>query len=130
MTAAINLPTISSFKETVSAPGAHQPESNSFVSSAADNSDFQAMFDGNESGESRSSVSGVSGANGVLDMVRSVDSSKGQMQSALMTVATSADPENIFRATAALSKYDLQTLFLSKVASKAFQAVDRLTNLQ
>ena len=91
-----------------------------------DHLDFQAMVDGDESGES----AGMGERGGLFELARTVDSGKATMQSALLNASIHPDPSNVRLAVGALSKYDLQTLLLSKIANKAFQTVDRLTNLQ
>lgn len=75
---------------------------------------------------------GGGGVNGgtVMDLVRGVDTAHRDMQSKLLRESVSPLPENIYEASVALSRFDLKSLFLSKLANKAFQAVDRLTNLQ
>lgn len=105
------------------------PGSSPLAQSHADDGTFQAMLEAGGEGEGGIDPSFV-GYTGPLDMARRVDSAHHEAQSKVLRASISPRPENIYEASVALSKYDLQTLFLSKVANKTFQAVDRLTNLQ
>ncbi|CAN5573681.1 hypothetical protein BH09PSE5_BH09PSE5_16940 [soil metagenome] len=97
---------------------------------SVDHLDFQAMLENGDS-EGVASLRAVDASASVIDIVRSVDAGKGNAQAALLKVAAGqTNAQSIHESMVALSRYDIQTLFLSKVANKTFQAVDRLTNLQ
>lgn len=65
-----------------------------------------------------------------MRMLDGVDSSRKSAEGALIKVVETGDPSRMYDATAAMARFNLQTLVLNKMASKIGQAVDRLTNLQ
>jgi hypothetical protein len=67
---------------------------------------------------------------GVTGLLKSVDRSKAKAEGALMDVVKTGNPMRMYDATAAMAKFNTQTLVFSKAASKVGQAIDRLTNLQ
>lgn len=105
------------------ADGAVMPTSH--LTGSADRYEFQALMNDSDSADESITL-----GSGMMQLGRNVESGKANMQAALMQASLSASPSALRDAVSALSRYDLQTLFLSKVANKAFQAVDRLTNLQ
>jgi type III secretion system YscI/HrpB-like protein len=97
--------------------------------------DFQMMVDDGDShdswrSEGASPLGDPLSGNDAMQLLRNVDAGKAHMQAALLRASMSPDQAGMHAAAVALSRYDLQTLLTSKIASKAFQAVDRLTNLQ
>ncbi|RZL56449.1 MAG: hypothetical protein EOP70_06885 [Variovorax sp.] len=88
---------------------------------ATEADEFHAMV---ESG------AGVESSGGFMRMLNGVDASRKSAESALVKVVSTGDPSRMYDATAAMARFNLQTLVLNKMASKIGQAVDRLTNLQ
>ena len=74
--------------------------------------------------------SGAGASGGLMGMLKGVDSSRKAAESALVKTVATGDPSRMYDATAAMARFNLQTLVLNKMASKIGQAVDRLTNLQ
>lgn len=91
------------------------------MAGSAEGNEFHSMME-------EDPVGATSG--GMLGMIKGVDSSRRSAESALVQVVTTGDPSRIYDATAAMARFNLQTLVLNKMASKIGQAVDRLTNLQ
>ncbi|MDB5880100.1 MAG: Type secretion basal body protein YscI, HrpB, PscI [Variovorax sp.] len=83
--------------------------------------EFHTMVEGSSATESSGSVMG---------MLKGVDKSGKAAESAILDVAKTGDISRMYDATAAMARFNLQTLVLNKLASKVGQAVDRLTNLQ
>lgn len=63
-------------------------------------------------------------------MLEGVDNARKSAESAMVKVVTTGDPTQMYGATAAMARFNLQTLVLNKFANKVGQAIDRLTNLQ
>lgn len=83
--------------------------------------EFHAMVEGN---------SGVAASGGLMGMLEGVDNARKSAESAMVKVVTTGDPTQMYGATAAMARFNLQTLVLNKFANKVGQAIDRLTNLQ
>lgn len=91
------------------------------VSTSTEGDEFHAMVE---------SSSGVEPSGGFMSMLDGVDRSRKSAEGALIKVVETGDPSRMYDATAAMARFNLQTLVLNKMASKVGQAVDRLTNLQ
>jgi type III secretion system YscI/HrpB-like protein len=72
-------------------------------------------------------------ADGIISHVDTISSSladkKLTFEQDLAKAAKTADSNDILAATRSLSEYSLQTALLTKIASKASSAIDKLTNL-
>lgn len=88
---------------------------------SADGDEFHSMVE---------SSSGAQASGGLMGMMKGVDASRKDAESAILRVGTTGNPSRIYEATATMARFNLQTLVLNKLASKIGQAVDRLTNLQ
>lgn len=88
---------------------------------SAEGDEFHAMVE---------SSSGAGASGGLMGMLKGVDSSRKAADSAMVKVVATGDASRMYDATAAMARFNLQTLVLNKMASKIGQAVDRLTNLQ
>ena len=89
--------------------------------STAEGDEFHAWVEGG---------AGAGSTGGLMSMLKGVDGSRKAAESALVNVVSTGDPTRMYDATAAMARFNLQTLVLNKLASKVGQAVDRLTNLQ
>jgi len=74
--------------------------------------------------------SGPDAGSGVTGLVKSVGGAQATAEGALMDVVKTGNPMRMYDATAAMARFNTQTLVFSKAASKVGQAIDRLTNLQ
>jgi hypothetical protein len=72
------------------------------------------------------SESGESG----LGIFKNLGNAQMRAEGALLDVVKTGNPMRMYDATAAMAKFNTQTLVFTKLAAKASQAVDRLTNLQ
>ncbi|MGJ7579339.1 EscI/YscI/HrpB family type III secretion system inner rod protein [Variovorax sp. RHLX14] len=88
---------------------------------SAEGDEFHAMVEGS---------SGSASSGGVMRMLQGVDNSRKTAESSIVSVVKTGDISRMYDATAAMARFNLQTLVLNKLASKVGQAVDRLTNLQ
>lgn len=109
---------ISSFKPAIgSASATTAPADN--ASSSISGDEFHAMVE-----------SGPESSGGISGLVKRIGGAQANAEGALVEVIRTGNPNRMYDATAAMAKFNTQTLVFSKAASKVGQAVDRLTNLQ
>lgn len=106
---------------SVAQPGQAASQMSALQAPSPDGDDFHSMV---ENGLQANS------SGGVMEMLKGVDGSRKAAESAMVKVVATGDPSRMYDATAAMARFNLQTLVLNKMASKIGQAVDRLTNLQ
>ena len=73
---------------------------------------------------------GPEAAGGITGLIKKIGGSQASAEGALVDVIKTGNPLRMYDATAAMAKFNTQTLVFSKAASKVGQAIDRLTNLQ
>jgi hypothetical protein len=67
---------------------------------------------------------------GGLGIFKSIGDAQMRAEGALLDVVKTGNPMRMYDATASMAKVNTEVLVFAKMAAKASQAVDRLTNLQ